>query len=199
VDLVRLGDPGRRLTEGGYEAIGTDLSAAMIDIARRQAPGATFVHGSLWDLELPPAVGVTAIGEALNYAADPRAGDAAFDDLVARVSRALAPGGAFLFDVSVHGRSGPDRRRVQFHDRPDWSLGMVETEDDDSVTREVTTFTRLPDGRYRRTHERHRLHLYDPARLLAVLRAAGFDAATHPDYLEPDGMAGWVVVVAQRR
>lgn len=189
----------RRLTDAGYDVLGTDISASMLEIARREAPTARFVLGSLLDLELPRSVGVSAIGEALNYAVDPRVGEATFEALARRVHAALAPGGLFLFDVSVHGRSGPDRRRVRFHDRPGWSLAMVETEDDHTVTREIATFTRLPDGRYRRSDERHRLHLYDAAWLLDVLRATGFDAAAHPDYLEPDGMPGWVVVLARRR
>lgn len=107
----------RRLGDAGYDVLGTDISAPMLEIAQRQAPGARFVHGSLWDLPLPPSVAVTSIGEALNYATDPAAGDPAFEALAVRVADALAPGGVFLFDVSVPGRSGPDRRRVQFHDR----------------------------------------------------------------------------------
>ena len=148
----------------------------MLEIARRQAPAARFVHGSLLDADLPPGgVAVTATGEALNYAVDPRAGDDAFAALAARVAASLVPGGVFLFDVSVHGRSGPDRLRVQFHDRPGWSVGVRETEDDRSVTRAIATFRRDDDGRYERTDERHVLHLYDPGWLQATLEAAGFD------------------------
>src|SRR5260370_30626477 len=61
------------LTDAGYAVHGVDLSADMLDLARRTAPGPTFEHGSLLDVELPPTVAVTAIGEALNYATDLRA------------------------------------------------------------------------------------------------------------------------------
>ena len=190
----------RRMIEAGYDVVGVDISASMLEIARREAPGARFVQGSLLDADLPPsAVAVAATGEALNYAVDPRVGDDAFAALAARVAAALAPGGVLLFDVSVHGRSGPDRLRVQFHDRPGWSVGVRETEDDASVTRSIATFRRQDDGRYERTDERHVLHLYDPAWLGATLEATGFDVDLRAGYEPGESMAGWVVVVARRR
>ena len=145
-----------RLADAGYDVVGVDVSAAMLEIARREAPAVRFVHGSLLDADLSPGtVAVTATGEALNYAVDPRAGDDAFAALAARIAASLVPGGVLLFDVSVHGRSGPDRLRVQFHDRPGWSVGVRETEDDDALTRAIATFRRAEDGRYERTDETH--------------------------------------------
>ena len=190
----------RRMTEAGFDVLGVDISPSMLEIARREAPGARFVQGSLLDAELPPSsVAVTATGEALNYAVDARAGDEAFVALATRVAAALVPGGVLLFDVSVHGRSGPNRLRVQFHDRPGWSVGMRETEDDTSVTRAIATFRRLDDGRYERTDERHVLHLYDTAWLRSTLETAGFDAEVRGGYEPGESMEGWVVVVARRR
>lgn len=190
----------RRMIEAGYDVLGVDVSAAMLDIARREAPGARFVHGSLLDAELPAStVAVTATGEALNYAVDPRAGEAALGALASRVAAALPAGGVLLFDVSVHGRSGPNRVRVQFHDLPGWSVGVRETEDDATVTREIATFRRLDDGWYERTDERHVLHLYDPSWLRGTLEQAGFDVDVRGGYAEGELMMGWVVVLATRR
>jgi SAM-dependent methyltransferase len=190
----------RRMAGAGYDVVGVDVSAAMLEIARREAPTARFEHGSLLDADLPPgSVAITATGEALNYAVDPRAGDAAFTELADRVATALVAGGPFLFDVSVHGRSGPQRLRVQFHDRPGWSVGVRETEDDHSVTRAIATFRRTGDGRYERIDETHVLHLYDPAWLQATLAAAGFDVDVRPGYEPGESMTGWVVVLARRR
>jgi SAM-dependent methyltransferase len=190
----------RRMTEAGYEVLGVDVSAAMLEIARREAPAARFVQGSLLDVDLPPgSVAVTATGEALNYAVDPRAGDAAFTELAGRVAASLVPGGVFLFDVSVHGRSGPDRLRVQFHDREGWSVGVREDEDDHSLTRAIATFRRADDGRYERTDETHVLHLYDPAWLRSTLDAAAFDVDIRPGYEPGESLAGWVVILARRR
>jgi hypothetical protein len=52
-------------------------------------------------------VAVTAIGEALNYAADPRAGIDQLVRLAGRVHDALEPGGVFLFDIATRGKGTP--------------------------------------------------------------------------------------------
>jgi hypothetical protein len=103
----------------------------------------------------------------------------------------------FTFDVSLHGRSGPNRRRAQFHDTPDWSVGVVETEDETSVTRRITTFLRTSSGEYARTDEVHRLWLFDADELLALLDSCGFLAQRFEDYEGSHGMMGWTVVVAR--
>ena len=189
----------RRLTDAGYDVLGVDVSAPMLEIARSEAPLARFVQAPLLDVDLPRAVAITATGEALNYLVDERTGDPAFDRLARRVAEALVPRGVFLFDVSVHGRSGPDGVRVQFHDAPDWSIGVRETEDATTVTREIATFRRGADGRYARVDERHVLYLYDPGRLVATLQAAGFEARLLGDYTGDKSMAGWIVVSARRQ
>ena len=56
------------LTDAGYDVLGVDVSQDMIELASANAPKASFRRGSLLDVDLPPAVAVTAIGEALNYA-----------------------------------------------------------------------------------------------------------------------------------
>ena len=46
----------------------------MIDLARTTAPASEFSVGSVHDAAIRPSVAVTATGEVLNYAVDPRAG-----------------------------------------------------------------------------------------------------------------------------
>lgn len=151
----------RLLNDAGYEVLGIDISPAMVALARRTAPAATIVEGSLLDVELPPAgtVAVTAIGEALNYATDPRAGLDALTGLASRVVRALEPGGVFLFDVAGPGRNGgAGPVRQVFHDEPGWCLGMRATESGDGtrLDRAVTIFTQVDCDSYRRTDEHPR-------------------------------------------
>src|SRR5262245_16914733 len=55
------------LVKAGYNVLGIDISAAMIDIARQRVPKAQFQVGSYLKAELPPCVAVTSIGECLNY------------------------------------------------------------------------------------------------------------------------------------
>ena len=173
----------------------------MVALAQAEAPRARIVRSSLYDVEIPPAVAVMATGEALNYATDPRAGPANFEALARRVHAALSPRGIFAFDVSVHGRSGPTGIRRQFHDRDGWSVGVREIEEAERLTRDIATFTREPDGRYRRTDERHVLHVFDRELIVATLDAVGFDVTTAIDYGPPqfEPLEGWVVVTARRR
>jgi SAM-dependent methyltransferase len=189
-----------RLTAAGYDVLGVDLSPDMVAIATATAPQARFVVGSLHDVDLPPCVAVTAVGEALDYAADPAAGPEAVARLAGRVAAALAPGGVWLLDVSGPGRAGPTGTSKQFHRHDDWCLGMTATESAGGtrLDREVTIFTAEADGRYRRVEEHHVLHLYERGEMAATLRAAGFAVEVLDDYRSAGGpgVPGWYVVEA---
>ena len=192
----------RRVSDSGYEVEGVDLSPAMLDLARRNAPQATFRRESLLDAELPPTVAVTAIGEALNYATDERAGDAALTAVVGRARASLEPDGIFLFDVATPGRYGPDGVANRLHDQDTWTLFMhaVESDDGRRLDRFVTIFRRSGTGAYERTDEHHVLRLYEPAMLVTTLEAAGFAVAVLENYGAPTPStpaAGWVVILAR--
>jgi SAM-dependent methyltransferase len=206
----------RALTDDGYRVVGVDLSHDMLEIAREVAPEAELSVASVHDVEIPPAVAVTAVGEVLNYATDARAGLAALGSLARRVHDALEPGGLFVFDVALPGRHGPTARRVVFHDREDWSLAMDAVEDGDRLDRRIVVFRRTPSpedqGRppgdrrsplYRRTDEHHVLRLYDPADVAAVLVEAGFTVEQRPGYgpsaTRSTPAAGWAVFLCRTR
>ena len=101
------GPLSRRLSEKGFSTWGLDLSPALIAVARERLPGAEFQCGSIHDARLPKAAAAAAVGEVLNYATahDP----AALSGVFARVFKALAPGGVFLFDLAGPGRVGAGR------------------------------------------------------------------------------------------
>jgi SAM-dependent methyltransferase len=191
-------DPASSPAWPPYDVIGVDISPSMIDLARAAAPRATFHVGSLLDADLPPAVAVTAIGEALNHATDARAGLGELERLANRVTEALEPGGVFLFDVAIPGRE--QGARQQFHDREGWSLYMGET--GDRSDRYITIFSRNEDGSYVRTDEHHVLRLYEPAEVAELLGRAGLEAEVRDDYpgLPPDlpPIPGWKVFVARK-
>lgn len=195
----------REVTDAGYDVVGIDLSADMVELARASAPGAAFTVGSIHDVDLPAdCVGVTAIGEVLNYATDERAGLEATRRLAERIHTALAPGGVWLLDLSGPGRAGPTGTFKQFHRYDTWCLGMTATEhpDDRRLDREITIFAVESDGRYRRIEELHVLRLYERDELAATLRAAGFDVEVADGYrtpvAHPNALPGWYAVRATK-
>lgn len=194
----------RIVGDAGYEVTGVDISADMVALARTEAPGATLTVGSVHDAELPEGcVGVTAIGEVLNYATDDRAGLDALARLAGRVHAVLVPGGVWLLDLSGPGRGGPEGTVQRFHRADRWCLGMVATEDAHrrQLDREITIFTEH-DGTWHRVDERHVLHLYDPDDVAERLADAGFAVVVEAGYrtpgAHPAAMPGWYVVRASK-
>jgi SAM-dependent methyltransferase len=195
----------RIVSDAGFDVVGVDISPAMVDLAREYAPRATISEGSLLDVELPRSVGVTVIGEGLNYATDPRAG---FDEVARtarRVYEALDPGGVFLFDISTPGRGRELGSYERFHDGGDWVLHMRAEEHPREVTldRKITIFRQADDGCYHRTDELHVLRLYDADAVAAVLRGIGFTVEVLDRYpsggtTASESFPGWVVIVATR-
>jgi len=150
-------------------------------------------------------VAVTATGEALSYAADPRAGPAQLERLLRRVHGALEPGGVLVFDIATPGRAGPDGVRQRCYDRELWTLYLraEERADHALLDRYITIFRRTGTGLYRRSDEHHLLRLYDPGEIVELLERVGFDAETLDDYpsSEPASkpLEGWTVIVASPR
>lgn len=189
------------LLDAGYVVAGIDISADMVDLARTNAPGGSFTVGSVHDAELVPSVGVTAIGEVLNYATDARAGLDALASVAARVFSALAPGGMFLFDVATPGRNLGVNPRHVFHDHDTWMLGMHASEEGARLDRRIVILMREPDGRYRRVDEHHVLMLYDVPDVVAALEAVGFTVEARTAYTEATAStpaSGWAVFAATK-
>jgi SAM-dependent methyltransferase len=195
----------REVAEAGFDVVGVDLSADMVELARRTAPAARFDVGSIHDVELPAGcVGITAIGEVLNYGTDERSGLEAVGRLAARIHEALLPGGAWLTDLSGPGRAGPTGVVKQFHRDDTWCLGMTATESPEArrLDREITLFAAEDDGRYRRIDEHHVLHLYDRHEVAGLLEDVGFEVELADGYRtpasHPNALPGWYVVRATK-
>ncbi|MDX6683667.1 MAG: hypothetical protein QOG94_3706 [Solirubrobacteraceae bacterium] len=171
------------LLHAGYDVLGVDGSAALLEIARRRAPAATFVEGSLLDVPLPPCAAVTSIGECVTYGRDPRAGRAAFAALLRRVAAALRPGGLLVFDVVT-----PEREaRRGWNEGEDWVICVDGRVDPDARTlrRAMSVFRRDRDaGGWRRSDEVHDVWLYAVDDALADLRDAGLHARALNGYGE---------------
>lgn len=178
------------LLGAGYEVLGIDTSADMLALASARAARATFRQDSLHDVELPPCVAVTALGEGVNYGGPPT-----LELLFRRAHTALVPDGLLVFDAAAPGRE-PDLHRRARYEGEGWSMDVEADED-----REERTLTRrislVRDGHS--SEELHRLRLYDRDDVIEWLEAEGFDATCHPSYGAGRRLPGVHVYVARRR
>jgi len=172
----------RHLTDAGYDVLGIDYSAPMIALARKNAPRATFRHGSYLTVDLPSCAAVTSIGECLNYLFDDTTVNS-LSRLFARVHAALRPGGLFVFDVLEPGQLGGVAPVRRYRTGDDWAV-LVEVEEDAArqvLTRRITSFRKV--GRlYRRSEEVHRVRLYEGRELAQRLAQLGFRVQTRRGY-----------------
>lgn len=185
-----------RAAAAGHRVVGIDVSPAMLAIARRHAPRATFRRGSFTDAALPRCDAVVALGEVLGYRFDPRAGRPALRRVCRRVFEALAPGGMFVFDLAGPDRATVDGARARTVAGDDWVVYVRRTETGDRLVREIATFRRAGRG-WRCTEETHTLTLHRPDRVLDELAAAGFVAAQVAGFGRErfgPGLAGFVAL-----
>ena len=173
------------LLRAGYEVEGIDLSRAMIALAKRHAPRASFRVASLLSARIPKCVAVTALGECVNYAFDASNSDASLSRLFRRIHAALEPGGLFIFDAAEPGVAAAGAARRWFAGK-DFAILLELTEDRRRRTarRQMTVFRRV--GRvYRRSEEVHPMRLYSRDRVRQLLEDAGFQVEIVGGYGKP--------------
>ncbi len=171
----------RAFIEAGFDVVAIDQSPALSAIARVAAPGATFVVGSIHEVDLPDCDAIAAVGEPLTYYAPDADGDALLRRFFQNAARALPAGGLMLFDVIVVGEPLLDARGWKSSD--DWAI-LSETREDRGarrLVRSIETFRRI--GRdYRRSREQHHVQLFDERAVVEWLQGAGFEVETSRGY-----------------
>ena len=175
----------RRLVKAGYGAYGLDISPAMIQIARRKAPGARFAVGSAYDAKIPKCAAVISVGECLNYISGGGNHRRDLMALFSRVHRSLKPGGLFIFDLATPGQVPPGLAVTVFAEGPDWFILAAKQENPKSgvLTRRIITFVKT-GAAYRRSEEIHLQALYPSTETAEQLRRIGFSVRTSRKYGE---------------
>jgi len=99
----------RHLVEAGHRVLATDASEAMLDLARRHAPGAEDLRQlRLPDDPVPAADAIVSVGHVLNYLDDESELDRA---LVALGGRSAPVGSSPSTCATSHGAAPAGRRR----------------------------------------------------------------------------------------
>lgn len=167
----------RCFLDAGFKVWALEQSAALLDAARARAPEATFLpRGSVYEMSLPAADAIFAIGEPLNYHLLQSDADERVRGFFARAAAALRAGGMLGFDVIVRGDTSLDGRNWSAGE--DWAV-LVETREQSEgwLRREIQTFV-LRGQAYRRGHETHHVRVFDREQLIAMLRETGFAVET---------------------
>lgn len=166
------------LVGAGFDVLGFDISAAMIRLARRNAPAAEFRCASISEAHIPSCVAVTAFGEVFNYRSDVLS----LPVLFSRIARSLCSGGLFVFDVLV-GSGEPLMQYRSWQSGDDWAVltEVHEQPADRRLERHIISF-RAEGAWYRRTEEHHLLHVWHPDDVEAALLSAGFKFSSADRY-----------------
>ena len=160
-----------RVARFGYEVRGADIAPEMIALARARLPRGRFIRASLFDVDLPQARAICAVGEAINMQVAPGE-EAALIHFFGRAHASLERGGILLIDVAAPGRAAAGARG--FAEGAGWSVGSVARESGDSMTRTTTLFTQGADGAWQRRETAETLSLWPRERIVELLRQAGF-------------------------
>ena len=170
------------LVDAGFQVTGIDLSSELLNIARGVCQKVQFIHGSVYDQEIPACDAILAVGEPLTYHED-KDGECRVRQFFQRASDVLSEGGMLIFDLIELGE--PSLSGRFWKSGEDWAVLVETTEDQSSrtVVREIETF-RKAGGGYRRGREVHRVRLFDSNEVCEWLASAGFDARTAVRYGE---------------
>ena len=187
----------RQLVEGGHRVIATDASEAMLDLARRHAPGAEDIRQlRLPDDAVPSADAIVSVGHVLSYLDD----EASVDKALVALAGALRPGGVLAIDLCDLAWA-----RARQHAPPQVWRGdqwLLVTEfsipSPSRFVRRMTTFVQNADGSWDRDDERHDNVLVDTSRLPMLLGEHGVETSIASSFGTEKLPEGLVAVIGRR-
>ncbi len=187
----------RHLVEAGHRVLATDASEAMLDLARRHAPGAEDLRQlRLPDDPVPAADAIVSVGHVLNYLDD----ESELDRALVALGRALRPGGVLAIDLCDLAWGRSRRQAPPLLWRGDgWFLATeFATPSPDRLVRVMTAFVQNPDGSWHRDDEKHDNVLLDTARVPTLLGEHGIRASVEASFGDEELPPGLVAVIGRR-
>ena len=186
----------RHLLAAGHRVVASDASPAFVDLARERLPGADVRLLRVPDDPMPVADAVVGVGHVLNYLPD--AGRVR-QALVA-IAGSLRPGGVLAVDLCdlafAAGKADAPSVRVA----ADWTIvTRFSSPRPEEFVREITTFVREADGRWRRADERHESVLIDVRHVPRWLADVRLDAEVRPAFGGERLPRGLVAVVGVKQ
>lgn len=164
------------LARMGLDVTGVDMSEEMLTVAQqktcRLTPMPRFICQKLQALRLPRGVDLAVCGlDSLDYITDP----ADCEKAIARVYRALNPGGIFIFDVNT-----PEKLRAMdgqvFLDEDEdvYCVWRGEFDEETNICSYGMDLFQRTGRLWQRSFEEHREYAYTREQLTAYLKQAGF-------------------------
>jgi SAM-dependent methyltransferase len=187
----------RILANAGFSVVGIEPSAAMIALARKNAPKIEFIQASAYETPLPDCDVVTAFGEVLNYHDAPERADEILRTFLRSVHAAVGTNGWLIFDILVDGHPSLDART--WTSGSDWAV-LVNTVEDRArraIFCGIEIFRETANG-YRRTRESHTIRVFDARKITEWLSEVGFDAEFSTRYGDYRLLPRRVAVIARR-
>lgn len=171
------GSMTRRLAEDGYNMIGVDLSAEMLEYAREKCPESVLLlQQDMCELDLyGTAAAMVCVCDGMNYLIDAEE----FVQALKRVHLFLDEGGVFLFDVkTAYFYENQLGSRTVTDNREDATLIWENEYHDDTMIHEyLVTIYRLVDEEkelFERQEEYHRQRAYPWQEIQRMLEQTGF-------------------------
>ncbi|PTM59680.1 class I SAM-dependent DNA methyltransferase [Desmospora activa] len=171
------GGLAKKLTEAGWDVTGVDGSVSMLEIARREAPHAHFLHSDAREFHLETKFhAALSTFDSLNHILEWEGLKQTFTN----VYHTLLPGGVFFFDLNM--QEGYHRRwQGQFHIVHTNHAVMVTSRYDEQRLAEMdfTLFT-LEQDDWHRTNFTLTQRCYEEEEVTRELQEAGFsDVKVH--------------------